>query len=93
MAYQGPRLRGGWNSPTPYPLGQIPDSIILSIASDIVYSTAVGRRDLSGDDWGDIFAEAINGEHFKSPLGIADVCFRQYSVVNEKRSNQEIQLE
>ena len=73
MAYQGPRLRGGWNSPTPYPLGQIPDAIILSIASNIVYSTAVGRKDLSGDDWGDIFAAAVNGEHFKSPLGIADV--------------------
>ena len=73
MAYQGPRLRGGWNSPTPYPLGQIPDPIILSIAGNIVYSTAVGRKDLSGDDWGDIFAAAINGEHFRSPLGIADV--------------------
>ena len=73
MAYQGPRLRGGWSSPTPYPLGQIPDSIIQSIASNIVYSSAVGRNDLSGDDWGDIFAAAVNGEHFKSPLGIADV--------------------
>ena len=28
---------------------------------------------MSGDDWGDIFAAAVNGEHFKSPLGIADV--------------------
>ena len=28
---------------------------------------------MSGDDWGDIFAAAINGEHFRSPLGIADV--------------------
>lgn len=73
MAYQGPRLRGGWSSSTPYPLGQIPDDIIQSIASNIVYSSAVGRSDLSGDDWGDIFAAAVNGEHFRSPLGIADV--------------------
>ena len=73
MAYQGPRLRGGWNSPTPYPLGQIPDSIILSIASNIVYLNAVGRSDLSGDDWGDIFAAALNGIHLKSPLGIVDI--------------------
>ena len=28
---------------------------------------------MSGDDWGDIFAAAVNGEHFRSPLGIADV--------------------
>ena len=27
----------------------------------------------AGDDWGDIFAAALNGEHFSSPLGIADV--------------------
>ena len=73
MAYQGPKLRGGWNSLTPYPLGQIPDPVIQSIASNIVYSSAVGRSDISGDDWGDIFAAAVNGEHFKSPLGIADV--------------------
>lgn len=73
MAYQGPRLRGGWNSQTPYRLGQIPDSIIRSVASNIVYSSAVGRNDMSGDDWGDIFAAAVNGEHFRSPLGIADV--------------------
>lgn len=50
MAYQGPRLRGGRTSSTPYPLGQIPDSIILSIASNIVYSSAVGRQDISGDE-------------------------------------------
>ena len=73
MAYQGPRLRGGWTSPTPYPLGQIPNPIILSIASNLVYSKAVGRPDISGRDWADIFAAAINGEHFNSPLGIVDV--------------------
>ena len=28
---------------------------------------------MSGDDWGDIFAAAVNGEHFKTPLGIADI--------------------
>jgi hypothetical protein len=54
-------------------LGQIPDAIIQSIASNIVYSSAVGRSDLSGDDWGDIFAAAVNGTHLNSPLGIADV--------------------
>ena len=73
MPYQGLRLRGGWTSQTPYPLGQIPDAVILSIASNIVYSTAVGRKDISGDDWGDIFAAAVNGAHLKSPLGVVDI--------------------
>lgn len=34
---------------------------------------AVGRHQLSGDDWGDIFAAAIEATHFSSPLGIVDV--------------------
>jgi hypothetical protein len=33
----------------------------------------VGRADLSGNDWGDIFAAAVNGNHLQSPLGIADI--------------------
>ena len=73
MAYERPKLRGGWTSPTPYPLGQIPDSIILSVASNIVYLSAVGRKDLRGDDWGDVFAASVNGTHLKSPLGLADI--------------------
>ena len=73
MAYQGPRLRGGWTSPTPYSLGQIPIAIILSIASNIVYLTAVGRKDITGDDWGDIFAASVNANHLRSPLGIVDI--------------------
>lgn len=28
---------------------------------------------MSGDDWGDIFAAAVGGDHLRSPLGIADV--------------------
>ncbi len=28
---------------------------------------------MTGDDWGNIFANAIEGEHLSSPLGIADV--------------------
>ena len=30
-------------------------------------------RDLTGDDWGTIFADAIGGDHRSSPLGVADV--------------------
>lgn len=28
---------------------------------------------MSGDDWGDIFAAAVDGIHLQSPLGIADI--------------------
>ncbi len=28
---------------------------------------------MSGNDWGDVFAAAVNGNHFQSPLGIADI--------------------
>jgi hypothetical protein len=35
--------------------------------------SAVGRNDLDGDDWGDIFAAAVNGIHLNSPLGVIDV--------------------
>ena len=72
MAYQGPRLRGRRNSPTPYPLGQIPDSIIRSIASNIVYSSAVGVP-VDDKNWPNFFAAAVNGTHLNAPLGIADV--------------------
>ena len=45
----------------------------MSIAGNIVYLSAVGRRDISGDDWGDIFAAALNANHLQSPLGIVDI--------------------
>ncbi len=35
--------------------------------------SAVGRVQLSGDDWGDIFAASLNATHLNSPLGIVDV--------------------
>ncbi|MCY4143756.1 MAG: hypothetical protein OXG08_08745 [Gammaproteobacteria bacterium] len=34
---------------------------------------AVGRTDISGNDFGDIFASAVQGTHFSKPLGIVDV--------------------
>ena len=56
-----------------YPINEFPDLLIKKIARQIVYLKCVGRKDLSGDDWGDIFAGAIGGTHLKSPVGIADV--------------------
>lgn len=56
-----------------YPIGNIPDAIICEIGKWMVYNFAIGKTDISGEDWGDIFAKAIVGEHLKSPLGLADV--------------------
>lgn len=56
-----------------YPINEFPEKLIKLIGRQIVYLKFVGRKDLSGDDWGDIFASAIDGTHLKSPVGIADV--------------------
>ncbi len=56
-----------------YPLNEIPEDVITGICGHIVYLLAVGRKDLTGNDFGDAFAEAIGGTHFASPLGVVDV--------------------
>ena len=57
----------------PYPLGQVPDDVLHRIGVQIVHRLAVGHRDITGDDFGGIFADAIGGLHRAKPLGIADV--------------------
>lgn len=70
-----PRLRDSRNLITRelYPIGEIPDEIIRTVGGYFVYLLYVGRTDISGSDWGDAFAKAINGVHLDSPVGIADV--------------------
>lgn len=58
-----------------YPLGQIPNEIIYDIAKWMTYHFAIGKPDIDGEDWGDIFAKALGGEHLGSPVGLADVVF------------------
>lgn len=57
----------------PYPLGEIPASLAVEIGKHIVHRLAVGQVDITGDDFGGIFAKAISGTHRGRPLGIADV--------------------
>lgn len=45
----------------------------MNVCGHLVYGMYVGRRDISGNDWGDIFADAVGGIHLESPIGIADV--------------------
>lgn len=70
-----PRLRDGKKLITSeiYPLNEIPDDIIVKIAGYFTYLLYMGRKDISGEDWGDAFAKAIDGTHLGSPVGIADV--------------------
>lgn len=70
-----PRLRDSHNLKTHelYPIGEIPTELIRKIGGYLVYLLYVGRTDISGSDWGDSFARAVNGVHLDSPVGIADV--------------------
>lgn len=70
-----PKLRDGNSSRVYelYPLGDIPNNTICEIGKWIVYNFAVGKSDISGEDWGDIFAKSISGDHLSSPIGLADV--------------------
>ena len=68
------RLRGSKPRRSgPYPLGQIPNRILVEIGKQVVHRLAVGLGDITGDDFGTIFAEATGGVHGARPLGIADV--------------------
>lgn len=70
------RLRGSASRRSgPYLLGQIPDEVLMNIARQIVHRKGIGVGDLTGDDFGTIFAEAIGGTHRSRPLGVADVAW------------------
>lgn len=70
-----PRLRDSKHLTTKslYPLNVIPPEIITKIGGYLVYLLYIGRKDVSGNDWGDAFADSISGIHLDSPVGIADV--------------------
>lgn len=72
-----PRLRDAHRllAREPYPINEIPDEIIVKIAGYFAYLLYMGRKDITGEDWGDAFAKAIGGTHLDSPIGIADVVF------------------
>jgi hypothetical protein len=72
-----------------YPLGQIPHDVIYSIGKWMAYYFAVGKSDIDGEDWGDIFAKAINGGHLNKPVGLADVVYEgmAWSVRSVKQDN------
>ena len=70
-----PKLRDGKRLQTiePYPINELPDNLLVSIGGYLVHLLYIGRKDISGSDWGDAFANSIGGTHLDSPVGIADV--------------------
>ena len=69
-----PRLRGSSGAQQgPWPVGQVPDEILYEIGKRLVHCYAIGRNDISGNDFGDMFAVAIKGTHYDSPIGLTDV--------------------
>jgi len=83
----------------PYPINEIPESVIKKIGKKFVYLLCVGYNDLPGDEWGNVFAEAIDGTHLQSPVGIADVTFdkmawsmKTVKSKNPHKSNASIRL-
>ena len=70
-----PKLRDSYKLQTlePYPLNEFPQDLIVRIGGYLIYLLYVGRKDVSGSDWGDAFSSSINGAHLDSPVGIADV--------------------
>lgn len=47
--------------------------MITRIGKWIAYNYAVGKTDISGEDWGTIFAQSMGGKHLASPVGLVDV--------------------
>ena len=72
---QQPKTRSGYKKHEPYPLNRPSDQTIEGIGKRIVHLLAVGRADMTGDEWSRIFADAITGDNFGNPLGVADVAW------------------
>lgn len=71
-----PRLRGTSGSQSgPWPIGQIPEHVVKRIGKRIVLQLALGKKDIPGDEFSEIFADAVDGIDYSSPLGLADVSF------------------
>ena len=73
----------------PYPINEVPEEVVRKIGRKFIYMLSVGYKDLTGDDWGNVFAEAIGGEHLQSPVGIADVALDKmaWSMKTVKQKN------
>ena len=88
--FANPRLRGSSGTQQgPWPIGQVPDEILYEIGKRFVHCYAIGRNDISGGDFGNIFAAATKGTHYDSPIGLTDVALHSsgWSVKTVKSPN------
>ncbi|MYB40438.1 hypothetical protein F4X86_04200 [Candidatus Saccharibacteria bacterium] len=87
-----PKLRGGSGADSgPWAIGKIPDKIIYAIGRQIVHGMVLGKQDITGNEFGDMFANAVGGTHYSSPLGLIDVASGKtgWSVKTIKSNNPE----
>ncbi len=71
---RSPKLRGSSNVLRgPWPIGQIPDDVVLRMGRHLVHRLALGDEDIKGDDYGELLAKGVDGFHRSSPLGVVDV--------------------
>lgn len=73
-----PRLRGGHGGyDGPWDVGSLPDRVIYEMGKQFVHRMAIrdtdAAPDITGDDFGTIFANAIGGMHREKPIGLGDV--------------------
>ena len=83
------RTRDGTQRHEPYPLSEFTEEVIQSVSRSIVHLKAVGHADLSGEQFSQMFADAISGQSHGQPLGIADVSWNGccWSIKTVKRND------
>jgi len=83
------RTRDGIEKHEPYPIGEFTEAVIESICERIVHLKAIGKADMSGDEFSRIFSDSIFGQSYGKPIGIADVSWNGccWSVKTVKNSS------
>lgn len=74
MCFAEVHMRGGGRvNLGPWPAGTIPKEVPIRIGKQLVRWLAIGQVDITGYEFGTIFAEAIGGRQLSRSLGLADV--------------------
>lgn len=76
---KNPKLRTVGGVQEPYPIGKFPDGFIHTVAGEISATLAIGRTDIEGKDWEQIFAKAIKAEWHPSVVGLDDILIPELS--------------
>ena len=74
---------------SPWPIGSIPNDIVVGIGRGLAYNLIIERKDISGNEWGRVYASAVGGTHRGSSLGIVDITGKKsaWSVKTVKAEN------